>query len=66
MSDLAEILLAFSSTSIILVKMILQKTLLATQRRLMPLQFLQFDKLPFLGIFTITPLFQSSGMPLIF
>jgi hypothetical protein len=27
---------------------------------------LQFDKLPFLGIFTITPLFQSSGMPLIF
>jgi hypothetical protein len=24
--------------------MILQKTLLATQRRLMPLQFLQFDK----------------------
>jgi hypothetical protein len=26
------------------------------------LKFLQFDRSPFLGIITITPLFQSSGM----
>jgi hypothetical protein len=55
-------LIPFSRTSIILVKMILQNTLLATQRRLMPFQFLQFDRSPFLGIFTITPLFHSSGV----
>ncbi len=52
-------LIPFSRTSIILVKMILQKTLLATQRRLMLLQFIQLDGSPWVSwrsrLFSIYP-----------
>ena len=43
-------------------KSILQKTLLAMDKRVIPLELSQLLKSPFLGSFVITPLHQSSGI----
>ena len=51
-----------SRASYILSKMILQRTLLATGRSIIPLQFLHRHKSPFLGSLTSRPTFQSLGM----
>ena len=48
-----------------LFSMIRLNTFPGMERSVIPLQFLQFARSPFLGIFTITPFFQSSGTCLV-
>jgi hypothetical protein len=60
----ASLFISFSGQlqSFILCKIILQRSLLGMDNRVIPLQVLQFDLSPFFGIFTSSPLRQSCGI----
>ena len=51
----------WSTASSIRLMMIFVRILLGTDRRVIPLQLLQYLKAPFFAIFTMTPSVQSSG-----